>query len=184
MRISAAHCVCCVCGISSAADAVRWPGGPGRGVHRPCACRVWYPYVHDADNATVEWGMEPIRRPKAGTGARSARPKAGTGLHWGHGVLGRHWPALGARSAGRRPALGARSARPKAGTGLHWGHGVPGCRPKAGAGRAEGPALRRAQCARGAVTSALCTARGSAVCAPYIYCYWYMNIRERPKIGT
>jgi len=71
---------------------------------------------------------------------------------------------------------------------------VPCCRPKAGAGWAEGPALRRAQCARGAVSSELCTARGSAVCAPYIYyyiyCYTvvyvycgiYMNIRERPKI--
>ena len=113
-------------------------------------------FVQDADNATVHWGLEPIRRPKAGTGARSARPKAGTGLHWGH-------------------------------------VGVPGCRPKAGAGWAEGPALRRAQCARGAVSSALCTARGSAVCAPYIYYYIYcynirilryiyMNIRERPKI--
>jgi len=61
--------------------------------------------------------------------------------------------------AGRRPALGTanaeRSARPKAGTGLHWGHvGVPGCRPKAGAGWAEGPSLRRAQCARDAVSSA------------------------------
>ena len=87
--------------------------------------------------------------------ARECRPKAGTGLHWG---------------------------RPKAGTGLHWGHvGVPCCRPKAGAGWAEGPALRRAQCARGAVSSALCTARGSAVCAPYIYYYIYilliLNIR-------
>ena len=79
--------------------------------------------------------------------ARECRPKAGTGLHWG---------------------------RPKAGTGLHWGHvGVPCCRPKAGAGWAEGPALRRAQCARGAVSSALCTARGSAVCEPYIYYYIY-----------
>ena len=109
-------------------------------------------------------------RPKAGTGARSARPKAGTAC------------------------TGARECRPKAGTGLHWGHvGVPCCRPKAGAGWAEGPALRRAQCARGAVSSALCTARGSAVCAPYIYYYIYcynirilryiyMNIRERPKI--
>jgi len=95
----------------------------------------------DADNATMEWGMEPIRRPKAGTGARSAR--------------------------GRRPALAYTG-----GTGLHWGHvGVPGCRPKAGAGWAEGPALRRAQCARGAVSSSLCTARGSAVCEPYIYLY-------------
>jgi len=124
------------------------------------------------------------------TGARSAgrRPKAGTGLHWGHGVPaeGRHWGTA---------CTGARECRPKAGTGLHWGHvGVPCCRPKAGAGGAEGPALRRAQCARGAVSSALCTARGSAVCAPYIYyyiyCYTvvyvycgiYMNIRERPKI--
>jgi len=117
-------------------------------------------------------------RPKAGTGARSARPKAGTAC------------------------TGARECRPKAGTGLHWGHiGVPCCRPKASAGWAEGPALRRAQCARGAVSSALCTARGSAVCAPYIYyyiyCYniqiytytavyiyirLYINIRERPKI--
>ena len=90
-------------------------------------------------------------RPKAGTactGARECRPKAGTGLHWG---------------------------RPKAGTGLHWGHvGVPCCRPKAGAGWAEGPALRRAQCARGAVSSALCTARGSAVCEPYIYYYIFI----------
>merc|ERR1712070_1346254 len=66
---------------------------------------------HDADNATMEWGMEPIRRPKAGTGVRSARPKAGTGLrwgHWGHGV------------PGRRPALACTGA---------WGHGVPGRRP-------------------------------------------------------
>jgi len=51
--------------------------------------------------------------------ARSAgrRPKAGTGLHWGHGL---HW-GTGVGSAGRRPALactGARSAgrRPALGT--------------------------------------------------------------------
>ena len=101
------------------------------------ACPIRPPVIfQDADKATVHWGLEPIRRPKAGTGARSARPKAGTGLHSGH-------------------------------------VGVPGCRPKAGAGLAEGPALRRAQCARGAVSSALCTARGSAVCAPYIYYYIY-----------
>ena len=67
---------------------------------------------------------------------------------------GRHWSALEARSAGRRP---------KAGTGLHWGNGVPAegrhwarecpaegrhglhwareCRPKAGTG--HGSAGRR-----------------------------------------
>jgi len=123
--------------------------------------------------------------------ARSAgrRPKAGTGLHWGDGVPaeGRHWgtecPAEGRHGlhwgTGVPAEAGtglhwARECRPKAGTGLHWGHvGVPCCRPKAGAGWAEGPALRRAQCARGAVSSALCTARGSAVCAPYIYYYIY-----------
>ena len=120
-------------------------------------------------------------RPKAGTGARSARPKAGTAC-------------TGARECRPKAGTGLHWGRPKAGTGLHWGHvGVPCCRPKAGAGWAEGPALRRAQCARGAVSSALCTARGSAVCAPYIYYYIYcynirilryiyMNIRERPKI--
>ena len=100
-------------------------------------------------------------RPKAGTGARSARPKAGTGLHWG-------------TECRPKACTGARSALPKAGIGLHWGHvGVLGCRPKAGACWAEGTALRRAQCARGAVSSALCTARGSAVCAPYMYYHIY-----------
>jgi len=143
----------------------------------------------DADNVTVHWALEPIRRQKASTGPRSARPKAGTActgarecrpkagtdLHWGTEC--RPKAGTGARSA--RPkagtaCTGARECRPKAGTGLHWGHvGVPCCRPKAGAGWAEGPALRRAQCARGAVSSALCTARGSAVCAPYIYYYIY-----------
>ena len=137
----------------------------------------------------MHWGLGPIRRPKAGTGARSARPKAGTAC-------------TGARECRPKAGTGLHWGRPKAGTGLHWGHvGVPCCRPKAGAGWAEGPALRRAQCARGAVSSALCTARGSAVCAPYIYYYIYcyniqiyirilryiyniiyMNIRERPKI--
>ena len=131
-------------------------------------------FVQDADNATVHWGLEPIRRPKAGTGARSARPKAGIGLHWGHGVpaVGRHWPALGHGV----PAEGLHWGTECPAEGRqHWpalGHvGVPGCWPKAGAGWAEGPALRRAQCARGAVSSALCTARGSAVCAPYMYHY-------------
>ena len=77
------------------------------------ACPIRPPVIfQDADKATVHWGLEPIRRPKAGTGARSARPKAGTGLHWGHGVLaeGRHWPALGHGV----PA-----------EGLHWGTECP-----------------------------------------------------------
>ena len=117
--------------------------------------------VQDADNATVHWALEPIRRPKAGTGPGSARPKAGTAC-------------TGARECRPKAGTGRHWGRPKAGTGLHWGHvGVPCCRPKAGAGWAEGPALRRAQCARGAVSSALCTARGSAVCEPYIYYYIY-----------
>jgi len=115
-------------------------------------------------------------------------PFAGRRPALGHGVPGRRpaRPALGHGSAGRRPALAC--------TGGTSECRAAGCRPKAGAGWAEGPALRRAQCARGAVSSALCTARGSAVCAPYIYYYIYynirililryiyMNIRERPKI--
>jgi len=118
--------------------------------------------IQDADNATVHWAIEPIRRPKAGTGPRSARPKAGTAC-------------TGARECRPKAGTGLHWGRPKAGTGLHWGHvGVPCCRPKAGAGWAEGPALRRAQCARGAVSSALCTARGSAVCEPYIYILLYI----------
>ena len=160
-------------------------------------CKTSHGTTQDADNATVHWALEPIRRPKAGTGPRSARPKAGTActgarecrpkagtdLHWGTEC--RPKAGTGARSA--RPkagtaCTGARECRPKAGTGLHWGRpkagtglhwghvGVPCCRPKAGAGWAEGPALRRAQCARGAVSSALCTARGSAVCV-YIIIY-------------
>jgi len=125
------------------------------------------------------------------TGARSAgrRPALGHGVP----AEGRHW-GTECPAVGRHGLHGLHWGRPKAGTGLHWGHvGVPCCRPKAGAGWAEGPALRRAQCARGAVSSALCTARGSAVCAPYIYYYIYcynirilryiyMNIRERPRI--
>jgi len=168
----------------------------------------------DADNATVHWALEPIRRPKASTGPRSARPKAGTActgarecrpkagtdLHWGTEC--RPKAGTGARSArpkagtactGARECrpkagtdlhwgtacTGARECRPKAGTGLHWGHiGVPCCRPKAGAGWAEGPALRRAQCARGAVSNALCSMYGAPLSSMrtlyillyYIYC--------------
>ena len=73
------------------------------------------------------------------------RPALGTGVP----AEGRHWPALGARRSAVLPAEGRR-----------W------------LGRR--PALRRAQCARGAVSSALCTARGSAVCEPYIYYYIFI----------
>ena len=87
------------------------------------ACPIRPPVIfQDADKATVHWGLEPIRRPKAGTGARSARPKASTGLHWGHGLPaeglhwgtecpaeGLHWPALlGARRSAGLPAEGRR----------------------------------------------------------------------------
>ena len=73
----------------------------------------------------MHWGLEPIRRPKVGTGARSARPKAGTDLHWGHGVPagGRHWPALGHGV----PAEGRHWGTECPALGLHWpalGHGV------------------------------------------------------------
>ena len=128
----------------------------GNGAHSPAEGRHW----------GTECPAEGRHWPALGAlGARSARPKAGTGLHWG---------------------LGARSARPKAGTGLHWGHvGVPGCRPKAGAGRVEGPALRRAQCARGAVTSALCVRRAAQQYAHRIFKrrYWSEPKRHRKRHG-
>ena len=127
----------------------------GTGTRSPAEGRHWARECPAEGRHGLHWARE--CRPKAGTGARSARPKAGTAC-------------TGARECRQKAGTGLHWGRPKAGTGLHWGHvGVPCCRPKAGAGWAEGPALRRAQCARGAVSSALCTARGSAVCAPYIY---------------
>jgi len=68
----------------------------------------------DADNATLHWDWNPVRRPKAGTGHGSAGRRPSLGLHW------------------------ARECRPKAVTGLHWARE---CRPKAVTG--HGSAGRR-----------------------------------------
>merc|ERR1711967_229517 len=127
----------------------------------------------DADNATLHWALEPVRRPKAGTGHGSA----GRGRHWpalGTGVPaeGRHWPALGARRSAVLPAEGRR-----------W------------LGRRPGTAAR-AVCARRSEQCAMYGARLSSMRTLYIllyillygsrnlyvYCDIYINIRERPKI--
>ena len=71
--------------------------------------------TQDADNATLHWDWNPVRRPKAVTGHGSAgrrpslactghgsagrRPSLGTGVP----AEGRHWPALGTGVPGRRP---------------------------------------------------------------------------------
>ena len=56
--------------------------------------------THDADNATVHWGLEPICRPKAGTRDSERRTECP--------AKGRHWPALGARRSAGLPAEGRR----------------------------------------------------------------------------
>ena len=102
---------------------------------------------------------------------------------------GRHWPARGARES--------------ASTGRHGGHGVPAlvctggteCRPKAegrhwpalGARSAGLPAEGRRwpECARRSDQCAVHGARLSSMeCAPYIYCYWYMNINSSQKSAS
>ena len=107
----------------------------------------------------MHWGLEPIRRPKAGTGARSARPKAGTSLYWGHGVPaeGRHWPALGHGV----PAEGRHWGTECPAEGRHW--------PALGARRSAGlPAEGRRWLGRrpGTAARAVC-ARRSEQCAVY-----------------
>ena len=72
--------------------------------------------IQDADNATLHWDWNPVRRPKAVTGHGSAGRRPSLGLHWARecrpkAVTGLHW---------------ARECRPKAVTGLHWARE---CRP-------------------------------------------------------
>ena len=87
--------------------------------------------IQDADNATLHWDWNPVRRPKAVTGHGSAGRRPSLGLHWARecrpkAVTGLHWArecrpkaVTGHGSAGRRPSLactGHGSARPKANT--------------------------------------------------------------------
>ena len=146
--------------------------------------------IQDADNATLHWALEPVRRPKAGTGHGSARPKAGTACT-GHGTAGRR-PALactGHGSAGRRPALGTgvpgrRPARPALGTGgpaegRHWpafGARRSAVLPAEGRrwlGRRPGTAAR-AVCARRSEQCAIYGARLSSMRTLYILLYIYI----------
>jgi len=61
---------------------------------------IWF---QDADNATLHWDWNPVRRPKAVTGHGSAGRRPSLACT-GHGSAGRR-PALACTGAGRRPAL-------------------------------------------------------------------------------
>ena len=113
----------------------------------------------DADNATLHWALEPVRRPKAGTGHGSA----GRGRHWpalGTGVPaeGRHWPALGPAEGRHWPALGARRSAVLPAEGRRW------------LGRRPGTAAR-AVCARRSEQCAMYGARLSSMRTLYILLY-------------
>ena len=59
--------------------------------------------TQDADNATLHWDWNPVRRPKAVTGHGSAGRRPSLACT-GHGSAGRR-PSLACTGAGRRPAL-------------------------------------------------------------------------------
>jgi len=64
--------------------------------------------TQDADNATLHWDWNPVRRPKAVTGHGSAGRRPSLACT-GHGSAGRRPPAEGRRWRGRRPGTAARA---------------------------------------------------------------------------
>ena len=94
-----------------------------------CAATARFASTQDADNATLHWDWNPVRRPKAVTGHGSAGRRPSLGLHWAREC--RPKAVTGHGSAGRRPSLactGHGSARPKANTPVPVRHCLhPGC---------------------------------------------------------